>query len=153
MDQFIMIMILILLIALFGTIATIIIMIKKNDNKVIEDNTPAIKYHDINFDKIKTDFDNMIADEIDLFFKLNPDLIQPGESYITREDIPKIITEITARCTKRLTEPMMDNIKCIYKIDKDDDIINIIGTKVGLVVTGMAVRINNSMLEEPLQLS
>ena len=107
-----------------------------------------IKYIEYDAEKIKTTFENLIEEEFEIYSKLNPTLFAPGEAYMNSDDITTTTNIVTSRVFIRITPALKNNLSFIYNFEKDEDIINIIGEKVGLLVVGLAATVNSSMEED-----
>lgn len=109
----------------------------------------AKRYVDVDIIDIRTTFDNIINDEINTYFRFHPELVQEGETYLKENDINEIIVDITSRVMQNVTPVLRNNLSFAYNLGDDDvALTNIVGEKVGLVIIGMAAKINNSMADE-----
>lgn len=136
---------------LIGASAIIIFELCKEGSK-IEEKQEVSTYIDYDAEKIKTVFENLISEEFEIYSKLNPSLFTPGDSYLKADDITTTTSIIASRVFKRITPALRNNLKFIYNFKNDEDLINIIGEKVGLHVIGLAATVNGSM-EESYDLS
>ena len=130
-------------------LAVMIRYMNESDMKEEEDVTPKKQYIDCHFKDINEFFDDLIGYEFDLYSKYHPELFNSGESYIKPEEMKDLVSKLTSKVFNRITPTAKNNLSLIYNFKTDDELINIIGEKVGILVIGLTAAINNSMVQEP----
>ena len=98
-------------------------------------------YDHIDFKSKEVIIDDIVSYEFDKY-KLNNPSIFIRETALTREETRDIVVAVSAKCYKKITPAIKTNMALIYNIDVEDDIINIIGEKVALLVTQFIVDLN-----------
>ena len=98
-------------------------------------------YDHIDFKSKEVIIDDIVSYEFDKY-KLNNPSIFIRETALTREETRDIAVAVSAKCYKKITPAIKTNMALIYNIDVEDDIINIIGEKVALLVTQFIVDLN-----------
>ena len=104
-------------------------------------------YKDIDVEKIDKLLESIIEREFNEYHKFHPELSQEG-SYIKRDEINTIVTEITARVYETITPALKYNIGLIYDISTNEKLINLLGERVGVLVMAMAATINSSLIDD-----
>lgn len=142
--------VLILLFVLFcATIIFLTIITKeiinyfKNKQKI--DNESS--YKNIDVEKIDKIFNDIIEREFNDYQKFHPDISQEG-SYIKREEIQEMITDITTKIYKNITPALRYNIGLIYDIGTEEKLINLIGEKTGILVMAFAAVVNSTLVDD-----
>ena len=98
-------------------------------------------YDHIDFKSKEVIIDDIVSYEFDKY-KLNNPSIFIRETALTREETRDIVVAVSAKCYKKITPAIKTNMALIYNIETEDDIINIIGEKVALLVTQFIVDLN-----------
>ena len=98
-------------------------------------------YDHIDFKSKEVIIDDIVSYEFDKY-KLNNPSIFIRETSLTREETRDIVVAVSAKCYKKITPAIKTNMALIYNIETEDDIINIIGEKVALLVTQFIVDLN-----------
>ena len=103
---------------------------------------------DISDEKIVI-LDKLVNIEFENYIRYHPDIFDTtGNSYIKESDFSGIITEITSRICLRLTPAIKENILLTYNLGYED-LVRLIGEKVGLNLAIAASEVNQALLEEP----
>ena len=103
---------------------------------------------DISDEKINI-LDRLVNIEFENYIRYHPDTFDlSGSSYIKESDFSGIITEITSRVCLRLTPAIKENVMLTYNLGYED-LVRLIGEKVGLNLAIAASEVNQALLEEP----
>lgn len=98
-------------------------------------------YDHIDFKSKEAIIDDIVTNEFNNYKINNPSLVL-NDSSPTREETRNIVVAVSAKCYKKITPAIKTNMALIYNIESEDDIINIIGEKVALLVTQFIVELN-----------
>lgn len=149
MDIAVLIVLLILVVIVCGTLIALawvanetIKYLRHRDASLINND-----YKNIDVEKIDKIFNDIVEREFNDYQRFHPDLSQDG-SYIKREEIQSIVTDITARVYTHITPAVKYNIGLIYNVDDNEKLVNLIGERVGVLVMGLAAAVNSSMIDD-----
>ena len=106
-----------------------------------------LKYKDVDIVKIDKMFSDIIEREFNEYHKFHPELSQEG-SYIKRDEIQQIVSDITTRVFTTITPAIRYNIGLIYDVSTDEKLINLIGERIGVLVMAMAATINSTLIDD-----
>ena len=119
------------------------------EKEVVNEEEPnAKKYVDCHFKEINDLLDDIISYEFDMYSKYHPDMFNSGESYIKPDEMKLLVSRLTSKVFNRITPTIRNNLSLIYNFKSDEELINIIGEKIGILVVGLTATINNSMIDD-----
>ena len=98
--------------------------------------------------------DDIIGNEIDHFGRLHPSIFAlDGSSYIKEGEMKDIISVITSDVMKNMTPALKENLAVVYNFKNDSDLINLVGTRAGVLIAILVSEVNSSMEEEKVTLT
>lgn len=119
------------------------------EKEVINEEEPDVKkYVDCHFKEINDLLDDIISYEFDMYSKYHPDMFNSGESYIKPDEMKILVSRLTSKVLNRITPTIRNNLSLIYNFKSDEELINIIGEKIGILIVGLTAAINNSMIDD-----
>ena len=119
------------------------------EKEVVNEEEPNVKkYVDCHFKEINDLLDDIISYEFDMYSKYHPDMFNSGESYIKPDEMKLLVSRLTSKVFNRITPTIRNNLSLIYNFNSDEELINIIGEKIGILVVGLTATINNSMIDD-----
>ena len=98
-------------------------------------------YESIDFDSKYELLGKIITEEID-DYKVRNFAYRENELYINEDMQKEMINIVTTKVIKRITPAIETNIKLIYIIKSQEDLINIIGTIVSMQVLSYCIEVN-----------
>ena len=98
-------------------------------------------YESIDFDSKHELLMKIITEEID-DYKVRNFVYRENELYINEDMQKEIINIVTTQVIKRITPAIETNIKLIYIIKSQEDLINVIGTIVSMQVLSYCIEVN-----------
>lgn len=98
-------------------------------------------YESIDFDSKHELLMKIITEEID-DYKVRNFAYRENELYINEDMQKEMINIVTTKVIKRITPAIETNIKLIYIIKSQEDLINIIGTIVSMQVLSYCIEVN-----------
>lgn len=99
-------------------------------------------YNSIDFEAKYELLNKMIIEELDDYKILNF-TYRENEVYITEDMQKDMINKVTTKVIERTTDAIKSNLKLVYNISSDEDLINIIGRLVSLQVLAYSIDINS----------
>lgn len=104
-------------------------------------------YATIDIEQIDGLLKSIIEREFNEYHKFHPELSQEG-AYIKRDEIKIMVTEITTRVYNTMTPALKFNLGLIYNIDNDDNLVNLIGERVSVIVMALAATLNSTLIDD-----
>ena len=107
------------------------------------------KVIDYDAEKINKTFEDLLTDEFEFYSRKHPDLFQAG-NYLKPEEIKDITAIVTTRVMQRMTPALRNNLTFVYNWDSEEDLITLVGERVGMIVVALAAEVNSSLEDNEL---
>ena len=98
-------------------------------------------YESIDFDSKYELLGKIITEEID-DYKIKNFVYREDDLYINEEMQKEMINIVTTKIIKRITPAIKTNLKLIYEINSNEDLINMVGTLVSMEVLSYCIETN-----------
>ena len=98
-------------------------------------------YESIDFDSKYELLGKIITEEVD-DYKIKNFVYRENDLYINEDMQKEMINIVTTKVLKRITPAIKTNIKLIYNINNNEDLINVIGTIVSMQVLSYCIETN-----------
>ena len=98
-------------------------------------------YESIDFDSKYELLGKIITEEVD-DYKIKNFVYRENDLYINEDMQKEMINIVTTKVLKRITPAIKTNIKLIYNINNNEDLINTVGTIVSMQVLSYCIEIN-----------
>ena len=98
-------------------------------------------YESIDFDSKYELLGKIITEEVD-DYKIRNFAYRENDLYINEDMQKEMINIVTTKVLKRITPAIETNIKLIYIIKSQEDLINVIGTIVSMQVLSYCIEVN-----------
>ena len=98
-------------------------------------------YESIDFDSKYELLGKIITEEVD-DYKIKNFVYRENDLYINEDMQKEMINIVTTKILKRITPAIKTNIKLIYNINNNEDLINVIGTIVSMQVLSYCIETN-----------
>ena len=98
-------------------------------------------YESIDFDSKYELLGKIITEEVD-DYKIKNFAYREDDLYINEEMQKEMINIVTTKIIKRITPAIKTNLKLVYNINSDEDLINIVGTLVSMEVLSYCIETN-----------
>lgn len=129
------IIILIWIILILAILCCTYVQIQKNKLEEIR------LYESIDFDSKYELLGKIITEEVD-DYKIKNFVYRENDLYINEDMQKEMINIVTTKVLKRITPAIKTNIKLIYNINNNEDLINTIGTIVSMQVLSYCIETN-----------
>ena len=98
-------------------------------------------YESIDFDSKYDLIGKIVLEEID-DYKIKNFVYREDDLYINEEMQKEMINIVTTKIIKRITPAIKTNLKLIYEINSNEDLINMVGTLVSMEVLSYCIETN-----------